>query len=185
MACGPPCDVAVGCMRPSRKTITFSGRFFQSPPLPENRILDGPCGTARIRWRQLSPKRTKARQRGQRMAYRGKRRPARRLESKTGRGESISSAGVFVRNRRKSVCTSVCTFGFDGQNSPQCLRAVGLRLDFIVGRMRFYAPYAVALKGKALKKLQLRKEVHKVHTASCMCSQPYSRLASCLRAKSA
>ncbi|WP_256162007.1 hypothetical protein [Bifidobacterium adolescentis] len=29
------------------KTITFPGRFlFQSPPLPGNRILGGPCGVA-------------------------------------------------------------------------------------------------------------------------------------------
>ena len=131
------------------------------------------------------PERMKARQRGQRMAYRGRRRLARQPEPKTGKGKTIPRTGIFVRNRRKSVCTSVCTFGFDGQNSPQCLRAVGLRLDFIVGRMRFYAPYAVALKGKALKKLQLRKEVHKVHTASLMSAQPYSSLAFCSNRKSA
>ena len=119
------------------------------------------------------------------MAYRGRRRLARQPEPKTGKGKTIPRTGIFVRNRRKSVCTSVCTFGFDGQNSPQCLRAVGLRLDFIVGRMRFYAPYAVALKGKALKKLQLRKEVHKVHTASLMSAQPYSSLAFCSNRKSA
>ena len=115
------------------------------------------------------------------MAYRGRRRLARQPEPKTGKGKTIPRTGIFVRNRRKSVCT----FGFDGQNSPQCLRAVGLRLDFIVGRMRFYAPYAVALKGKALKKLQLRKEVHKVHTASLMSAQPYFSLAFCSNRKSA
>ena len=46
-------------------------------------------------------------------------------------------------------------------------------------------PYAVPRKGKALKKVQLPKEVHKVHTALLMFAQPYSSLASCLRAESA
>ena len=111
---------------------------FLSPKasLPGNRILGGPCGTVWIGWRHpLSTKRTKARQRGQRIVSRGKRRPARRTESKTGRGESISSAGDSGENRRKSVCGSICTFGFRGQEVPQCLRAVGLEPDSIVGRM--------------------------------------------------
>jgi hypothetical protein len=34
-------------------------------------------------------------------------------------------------------------------------------------------PYVLPLKGKGPKKIQLPKEVHKVHTALCMCSQPY------------
>ena len=93
--------------------------------------------------------------------------------------------GVFVRNRRKAVCRSVCTFRFRGQEVPQCLRAVGLRPDSIVIRMRPYAPYALPLKGKRPKRLQLPKEVHKVHTALCMRSQPYSRLAFCSSRKSA
>ena len=53
-----------GCRRSRRrrrkadqKTITFPGRFsFQSPPLPENRILGGPCGTARIVWKTIPQK---------------------------------------------------------------------------------------------------------------------------------
>ena len=134
---------------------------------------------------KLLPERTKGRQRGQRIVSGGKSRPARRVESKTGRGESISSAGIFVRNRRKSVCRSVCTFDFGGQEIPQCLRAVRLRPDSIVSRMRLYAPYAVPLKGKRPKKVQLPKEVHKVHTALCMSSQPYSSLAFCSSRKNA
>ena len=115
------------------------------------------------------------------MAYRGKGRLARPPMMTAGKGESIPQAGGFYENRRKSVCT----FDFDGQDLPQCLQAVELRPVPTSSRMRFYAPYAVALKGKGPKKLQLPKEVHKVHTASCMRSQPYSSLAFCLRAKSA
>ena len=60
-----------------------------------------------------------------------------------------------------------------------------LRPDSNVIRIQPYAPYAVPLKGKGPKRLQLLKEVHKVHTALCMRSQPYSSLTSCSRAKSA
>ena len=122
--------------------------YFRKTPSPENRILGGPCGMTRIGWRQTSPKRMKARQRGQRMAYRGKRRHARRAESKTGGGESISSAGDSDENRRKSVCT----LRFRGRKRLQCLRAVGPRPDSRHRRMRFYAPYTVPLKGKRPKK---------------------------------
>ena len=52
----------------------------------------------------------------------------------------------------KAVCTTVCTFGFHMQKRLQCLRAVGLRPDSRHRRMRSYAPYALPLKGKALKK---------------------------------
>ena len=76
-------------------------------------------------------------------------------------------------------------FRFSRAEAPQCLRAVGLRPDSDGFRMRPYAPYALPLKGKRPKRPQLPKEVHKVHTASCMCSQPYSRLVSCLSRKSA
>ena len=50
---------------------------------------------ARCGSEQLLPERTKARQRGQRIVFRGESRPARRLVMMTGGGESISSAGVF------------------------------------------------------------------------------------------
>ena len=50
---------------------------------------------------------------------------------------------------------------------------------------RPYAPYAVPLKGKGPKKVQLPKEVHKVHTALLMFAQPYSSLAFRLWQKSA
>ena len=86
-----------------------------------------------------------------------KRRPARRVESKTGRGESISSAGDSDENRRKSVCRSVCTFDFGGQEAPQRLRAVGLRPDSNDFRIRPYAPYAVPLKGKGRKRSNSQK----------------------------
>ena len=89
------------------------------------------------------------------------------------------------RFRRKSVCTCVCTFDFGGPKRLQCLRAVKLRPVLDSNRMRFYAPYAVALKGKGPKRLQLPKEVHKVHTASLMFAHPYSLLTSCSRVKSA
>jgi hypothetical protein len=59
-------------------------------------------------------------------------------------------------------------------------------------KARFHRhPYAVvctvcsSLKRKRAEKAQLPKEVHKVHTALRMCSQPYSRLASCSSRKSA
>ena len=186
MARRPSCGAAIDRMRPAEKTITSPGRFLSpQASLPGNRILGGPCGIVWIGWRQLSTKRTKARQRGQGIVFRGKSRPARRLVTMTGRGESIPSAGDSGENRPKSVCGSVCTFGFRGQEVPQCLQAVGLEPDSIVGRMQSYAPYAVPLKGKRPKKVQLPKEVHKVHTASCMCSQPYSLLAFRFRQKSA
>ena len=92
------------------------------------------------------------------------------------------SIGVFGR---KAVCTAVCTFDSDGQEVSQCLRTVGQRPDSNDFRMQSYAPYALPLKGKRPKRLQLPKEVHKVHTALCMRSQPYSRLASCSSRKSA
>ena len=103
------------------------------------------------------PERTKGRQRGQRIVSGGKSRPARRVESKTGRGESISSAGIFVRNRRKSVCRSVCTCRFDGRKRLQYLRAVGLRPDSNDFRMQPYTPYAVPLKGKRPKRSNSQK----------------------------
>ena len=106
---------------------------------------------------KLLPERTKGRQRGQRIVSGGKSRPARRVESKTGRGESISSAGIFVRNRRKSVCRSVCTCRFDGRKGLQYLRAVGLRPDSNDFRMQPYTPYAVPLKGKRPKRSNSQK----------------------------
>ena len=149
------------------KTITFPRAFY----FVRRHCLESESPAAPAPWRgsganDLSPQSAKARQGGQRMAYRSKRRPARRAGSKTGRGESISSAGDSDENRPKSVCT----FDFGGPKRLQCLRAVGLRPDSIVIRMR---PYVLPLKGKGPKKIQLPKEVHKVHTALCMCSQPY------------
>ena len=91
------------------------------------------------------------------MAYRGKGRLARPPMMTAGKGESIPQAGGFYENRRKSVCT----FDFDGQDLPQCLQAVELRPDSIDIRMQ---PYALPLKGKGRKKVQLPKEAHKVHT---------------------
>ena len=168
------------------KTITFPGAFyFSRRHCLKVESLAPPAARRESDGDKLSPKRTKARQRGQRIVFRGKSRPARRLVMMTGGGESISSAGVSGENRRKSVCGSVCTFGFRGQEVPQCLQAVGLEPDSIVGRMQSYAPYAVPLKGKRPKKVQLPKEVHKVHTASLMLAQPYCQADSCLRAKSA
>ena len=46
------------------------------------------------------------------------------------------------------------------------LRAVRLKPDSNDFRMRPYALYAVPLKGKRPKRLQLPKEVHEVHTAA-------------------
>ena len=99
----------------------------------------------------------KARQRGQRIASRGKSRPARRAESKTGGGESISSAGDFDENRPKSVCGSACTFAFGVRKRLRCLRAVRLKPDSNDFRMRPYAPYAVPLKGKRPKRSNSQK----------------------------
>ena len=182
MACGPPCGVAVGRMESSEKTITSPSRFSISVDVtawkanPRRLLRHGAAPVPTTSSQARKPVRG-----GQRMAYRSKRRPARRAESKTGGSESISSAGDSDENRPKSVCT----FDFGGQEIPQCLRAVRLRPDSIVSRMRLYAPYAVPLKGKRPKKVQLPKEVHKVHTALCMSSQPYSSLAFCSSRKSA
>ena len=149
-----PCGAAIDRMRPAEKTITSPGRFLSpKASLPGNRILGAPCGTARIGWRQLSPKRTKARQKGQRMAYRGKIRMRIHMHLR------FSRAG--------------------GAPMPTGSRA-GARFH-----RRPYAPYAVPLKGKRPKKVQLPKEVHKVHTALLMFAQPYSSLTFRLWQKSA
>ena len=96
MACRPSCGITVDRMESSGKTITFPGRFlFPKTALPENRILGAPFGTVWIGWRDNLPERMKARQRGQRIVFRGESRPARRPVMMAGRGESISSAGVF------------------------------------------------------------------------------------------
>ena len=52
-------------------------------------------------------------------------------------------------------------FDFGGRKRLQCLQAVKLRPDSIDIRMQ---PYALPLKGKGRKKVQLPKEAHKVHT---------------------
>ena len=104
---------------------------------------------------------------------------------KDGRRRINFIGGRFRRESAKSVCGSVCASAFGVRKRLRCLRAVGLRPDLTFDRMRSYAPYALPLKGKGPKKVQLPKEVHKVHTASCMSSQPYSRLASCSSRKSA
>ena len=167
------------CRRPYgivRKTITFPGRSLISVDViawKSNPWRPLRHGVDRMATKTLSPKRTKARQRGQRIVYRGKRRLARRTESKTGGGGSISSAGDSGENRPKSACGSVCTLRFRVRKRLRCLRAVGLRPVPAFSRMRFYAPYAVPLKGKGRKKVQLPKEVHKAHTSLCMSSQPY------------
>ena len=161
---GDAADPVEGDAKPTKKQLRFRAVSHSSHRhcLKIESLADP--AARRESYGKLSPKSTKARQRGQRMAYRGKRRPARRAESKTGGGELIPPTGDSGENRPKSVCRSVCTFGFRGQEALQCLRAVGLKPDSIVGRMRFYAPYAVPLKGKRPKKAQLPKEVHKVHT---------------------
>ena len=178
-----PCGAAIDRMKPPEKTITFSGGFlFPKTPSPENRILGAPCGTARIGWRRLSPKRTKARQKGQRMAYRGKRRPARRAESKDGQRRINSVGGRFRRKSAKIRMRIHMHLRFSragGAPMPTGSRA-GARFH-----RRPYAPYAVPLKGKRPKKVQLPKEVHKVHTALLMFAQPYSSLAFRLWQKSA
>ena len=179
MACGPPCGVAVGRMESSEKTITSPSRFSISVDVtawkanPRRLLRHGAAPVPTTSSQARKPVRG-----GQRMAYRSKRRPARRAESKTGGSESISSAGDSDENRPKSVCT----FDFGGPKRLQCLWAVGPRPDSKDFRMR---PYALPLKGKRPKKVQLPKEVHKVHTASLMLAQPYCQADSCLRAKSA
>ena len=83
---------------------------------------------------------------------------------KDGRRRINFIGGRFRRKSAKSVCGSVCASAFGVRKRLRCLRAVGLRPDSNGFRMRPYAPYAVPLKGKRPKRLQLPKEVHKVHT---------------------
>ena len=182
-----PCGAAIDRMKPPEKTITFSGRFlFPKTPSPENRILGAPCGMTRIGWRQTIPQKDESPSGGGKEWHTGVKDDLRvERNQRTGRGESISPTGDSDENRPKSVCGSVCTLRFRGPERPQCLRAVGLRPDLTSDRMQPYAPYALPLKGKRPKKVQLPKEVHKVHTASLMFAQPYCQADSCLRAKSA
>ena len=93
---------------------------------------------------------------------------------KDGRRRINFIGGRFRRKSAKSVCGSACASAFGVRRRLRCLRAVGLRPDSDGFRMRPYAPYAVPLKGKGRKKVQLPKESHKVHTASLMLAQPYS-----------
>jgi len=110
----------------------------------------------------------------------GKRRPARRAKSKTDGGESISSAGDSDENRRKSVCGSVCTFGFRRAEEASMSTGSRAKAGF---RWLPYVAVCGSLKRKRAKRLQLPKEAHKVHTASSMFAQPYCQADSCLRAK--
>ena len=114
---GPPGASAPRTMqdRPEKR-LHFRGLFISSAVTAWKA---NPCAMARLRCKTTSPQSAKARQGGQRMAYRSKRRPARRAESKTGGGESISSAGDSDENRPKSVCT----FDFGGPKSiADCFR---------------------------------------------------------------
>ena len=130
----------------------------------------------------LIPQKNESPSEGPKNGVQGQRTPYASAGDDDGHGRINFPDGRF---RRKSVCTCVCTFDFDGPKRLQCLRAVRLRPVLDSSRMRFYAPYAVPLKGKRPKKVQLPKEVHKVHTALCMRSQPYSRLVFCSSRKSA
>ena len=131
---GPPGASAPRTMQDwPEKRLHFRGLFISSAVTAWKANPRRPCAMARLWCQRLSSQSAKACQGGQRMAYRSKRRPARRAESKTGGGESISSAGDSDENRPKSVCT----FDFGGPKRLQCLRAVGLRPDSIVIRMHF------------------------------------------------
>ena len=98
-----------------RKDNHVSGPFFNFSRRHCLRIESLAPPAARCGSEQLLPERTKARQRGQRIVSRGKRRPTRRTESKTGGGESISSAGDSGENRRNpyALLLSACGRGFD------------------------------------------------------------------------
>ena len=180
MACGPPCGVAVDRMESSGKTITFPGRFLISvgviawksnPWRPLRHGVDNSCLKGR------KPVR------GAKESFPGAK-DGLRVEWNQRRAEADQSHRRAIPTKiGQNPYAAVCTFDFDGQEVPQCLRAVGLRPNSDDFRMRFYAPYAVPLKGKRPKRLQLPKEVHKVHTASLMFAQPYCQADSCLRAK--
>ena len=167
-------------MESSGKTITFPGRFLISvgviawksnPWRPLRHGVDNSCLKGR------KPVR------GAKESFPGAK-DGLRVELNQRRAEADQSHRRAIPTKiGQNPYAAVCTFDFDGQEVPQCLRAVGLRPDSIVGRMQPYAPYAVPLKGKRPKRLQLPKEVHKVHTAPCMRSQPYSSLAFRFRRK--
>ena len=190
MARRPSCGITVDRMESSEKTITSPGRFSISVDViawksnPWHPLRHGVDRMATT----LAAFPAEARQRGQGTPYGAI--SAHHPESRAmeceypdlGYSVDRGSIGVFGR---KAVCTAVCTFAFGVRKRLRCLRTVRLRPDSTVIRMQPYAPYALPLKGKRRKKVQLPKEVHKVHTALCMSSQPYSRLASCSSRKSA
>ena len=117
---GPPGASAPRTMqdRPEKR-LHFRGLFISSAVTAWKANPRRPLRHGAAPVQNASPQSAKARQGGQRMAYRSKRRPARRAESKTGGGESISSAGDSDENRPKSVCT----FDFGGPKSiADCFR---------------------------------------------------------------
>ena len=167
----------------SEKTITFSGRFLISVDViawKSNPWRPLRRGVASVP--TTIPRKDGSPPEGPKNRFQGRKPASASAGDDDGRRRINFPDGRF---RRKSVCTCVCTFDFGGLERLQCLRAVRLRPVLDSSRMRFYAPYAVALKGKGPKRLQLPKEVHKVHTASLMFAHPYSSLASCSWAESA
>ena len=166
-------------MRPAEKTITSPGRFLSpQASLPGNRILGAPCGTARIGWRQLPPK-------GRKPVRRAKEwRTGVKDDLRVERNQRRAEANQFRRRAipakiRMRIHMHLRFSRAGGAPMPTGSRA-GARFH-----RRPYAPYAVPLKGKGPKKVQLPKEVHKVHTASLKLAQPYSSLAFRLWQKSA
>ena len=87
-----PLDRGGRIMERLKKQLRFRAVFyFIFSRRPKIESLAPPA--ARCGSEQLLPERTKARQRGQRTAYRGKGRPTRRPVMMTGMGESISPTG--------------------------------------------------------------------------------------------
>ena len=160
MACGPPCDVAVGCMRPSRKTITFPSRFFSHRHCLKIESLTAPAARRESDGDNYPPKGRKP-LRGAKESFLGAKTACASAGDDDGRRRIDFIDGRFRRESAEIRMRIRMHFDFGGRKRLQCLQAVELRPDSIDIRMQ---PYALPLKGKGRKKVQLPKEAHKVHT---------------------
>ena len=102
---------------------------------------------------ELSPKRTKARQRGQRMTYRGKKTACAPNGIKDGRRRINSVDGRF-RPKSAKIRMRFCFRRAEEASMPTGSR---VKACSSLQRMRFYAPYAVPLKGKGRKRSNSQK----------------------------
>ena len=162
MACGPPCGVAVGRMNPGRKTITSPGRFLISVDVIAWKSNPWwPLRHGANRMATTIPQKDESPSEGPKNGVQGQGAPY-ASAGDDDRHERIDFPdGRFRRESAEIRMRIRMHFDFGGRKRLQCLQAVELRPDSIDIRMQ---PYALPLKGKGRKKVQLPKEAHKVHT---------------------